>query len=58
VVNAKSKNQDVIKLELQQFAQSIINRQKVSHEVYQSYQSLKIAHQVIEKLHPSNLFNA
>jgi predicted dehydrogenase len=58
VVNSKSKNQDVIKLELQQFAQTIINRQKMSNEVYQSYQSLRIAHQVIEKLHPSNLFNA
>jgi predicted dehydrogenase len=57
-VNAKSKKLDVIKLELQQFAQSIINRQKMTHEVYQSYQSLRIAHQVIEKLHPSNLFNA
>lgn len=57
-VNAKSKNMDVIKLELQHFAESIINRQKMTHEVYQSYQSLRIAHQVIEKLHPSNLFNA
>ncbi len=58
IVNSKPKNQDVIKLELQQFAQTIINRQKMSSEVYQSYQSLRIAHQVIEKLHPSNLFNA
>lgn len=57
-VNAKIKNQDVIKLELQNFADSIISRQKMTHEVYQSYQSLRIAHQVIEKLHPSNLFNA
>jgi predicted dehydrogenase len=58
IVNSKQKNQDVIKIELQQFAYTIINRQKVSSEVYQSYQSLRIAHQVIEKLHPSNLFNA
>jgi predicted dehydrogenase len=57
-INAKSKNMDVVKLELQHFAQCIINRQKMTHEVYQSYQSLRIAHQVIEKLHPSNLFNA
>jgi predicted dehydrogenase len=58
IVNSKPKNQDVIKIELQQFASTIINRQKMSNEVYQSYQSLRIAHQVIEKLHPSNLFNA
>ena len=57
-INSKSKNVDLIKLELQQFAHSIINRQKINHENYQSYQSLRIAHQVIEKLHPSNLFNA
>jgi len=56
-ISPKTKNQDVIKLELQQFAQWVLNRQKMSHEVYQSYQSLRIAHQVIEKLHPSNLFN-
>ncbi|MFI5222491.1 MAG: Gfo/Idh/MocA family protein [Bacteroidia bacterium] len=58
-VNTKRKSgQNVISLELQQFAQSIENKLKMSNEVYQSYQSLRIAHQVIEKLHPTTLFNA
>jgi predicted dehydrogenase len=51
-------NQDVIRIELEQFARSILSRQKFSQEAFHSYQSLRVAHQVIEKLHPSNLFDA
>lgn len=54
----RTKHEDVVKLELQQFAQSILNKQKTSLETYQTFESLRIAHQVIERIHPSTLFHA
>ncbi|MFA6260245.1 MAG: Gfo/Idh/MocA family oxidoreductase [Bacteroidia bacterium] len=54
----RTKPEDVVKMELQQFAQSIKNRQKTSLDTYQTFESLRIAHQVIERIHPSTLFNA
>lgn len=58
VNQSRTKSQDVIKLELEHFAQSILSRQRITQDTYQSYQSLRIAHQIIEKLHPSTLFDA
>jgi len=54
----RTKQEDVIKIELQQFASSILNRQKTMQETYQAFDSLRIAHLIIEKFHPSTLFNA
>jgi predicted dehydrogenase len=58
VNGGKRVTQDVIRLELEQFGKTILSRQKMNQEAFQSYQSLRIAYQVLEKLHPSNLFNA
>jgi predicted dehydrogenase len=54
----KNKALDVLKLELEDFAQAILSRKRITQDTYQSYQSLRIAHQIIEKLHPSTLFDA
>jgi hypothetical protein len=55
---SRTKIQDVVKLELEDFAQAILSRKRITQDTYQSYQSLRIAHQIIEKLHPSTLFDA
>lgn len=52
-----NRKQDVVKLELEYFAQSIISRQRMTQETHQSYQNLRIAYQVIEKMYPSTLFD-
>ncbi len=57
VNQSRSKIQDVVKLELEDFAQAILSRKRITQDTYQSYQSLRIAHQIIEKLHPSTLFD-
>ncbi len=58
VSQSKTKSQDIIKNELKHFAETILNRQRITHDTYQSFQSLRIAHQIIEKLHPTTLFDA
>lgn len=58
VSQSKTKSGDIIRNELQHFAQTILNRQRITHDTYQSFQSLRIAHQIIEKLHPTTLFDA
>jgi predicted dehydrogenase len=58
VNQSRSKIEDVVKLELEDFAQAILSRNRITQDTYQSYQSLRIAHQIIEKLHPSTLFDA
>jgi predicted dehydrogenase len=58
VNQSRTKIQDVVKLELEDFAQAILSRKRITQDTYQSYQSLRIAHQIIEKLHPSTLFDA
>ncbi len=52
-----NRKQDVVKLELEYFAQSILSRQKMTQDTHQSYQNLRIAYQVIEKMYPSTLFD-
>lgn len=54
---SRIKQQDVIKLELQEFAHAIEHRQRNSQDIFHAYQSLKVAHQIIEKFHPSTLFD-
>jgi predicted dehydrogenase len=58
VNQSRAKIQDVVKLELEDFAQAILSSKRITQDTYQSYQSLRIAHQIIEKLHPSTLFDA
>lgn len=58
VNQSKTKTEDIIRNELQNFAETILNRQRITHDTYQSFQSLRIAHQIIEKLHPTTLFDA
>jgi predicted dehydrogenase len=58
VNQSRTKIQDVVKLELEDFAQAILSRKRITQDTYQSYQSLRIAHQIIEKLHPSTLFDS
>ena len=58
VNQSRSKIENVVKLELEDFAQAILSRNRITQDTYQSYQSLRIAHQIIEKLHPSTLFDA
>lgn len=58
VNQSRLKNQDVVTIELEHFAEAITSRQRITQDTYQSYQSLRIAHQIIEKLHPSTLFDA
>lgn len=55
---SRAKVQDVVKLELEDFANAILSRKRITQDTYQSYVSLRIAHQIIEKLHPSTLFDA
>lgn len=52
-----NRKQDIVKLELEYFAQSILSRQKMTQDTHQSYQNLRIAYQVIEKMYPSTLFD-
>lgn len=52
-----NRKQDVVRLELEYFAQSILSRQKITQDTHQSYQNLRIAYQVIEKMYPSTLFD-
>ncbi len=52
-----AKKTDVVKLELEYFAQSITSKTKLSLDTHQSYQNLRIAYQVIEKMYPSTLFD-
>jgi len=54
----RTKVEDVVKLELEDFAQAILSRKRITQDTFQSYQSLRIAHQIIEKLHPSTLFGS
>lgn len=54
---SRAKAEEVIKSEMQAFADSIHNKTRTTQDIYQSYQSLKIAHQIIEKFHPSTLFD-
>lgn len=56
-VNTKPAKHDVVKIELEYFVQSILSRQRMTQEAHQSYQSLRIAYQVIEKMYPSTLFD-
>ena len=57
-ITAKNnRKQDVVKLELEYFAQSILNSQRLTQDTHQSYQNLRIAYQVIEKMYPSTLFD-
>ncbi len=58
VNQSKTKPEDIIRSELQHFAETILNRQRITQDTYQSFQSLRIAHQIIEKLHPTTLFDA
>jgi len=57
VTPKNNRKQDVVKLELEYFAQSILSRQKMTQDTHQSYQNLRIAYQVIEKMYPSTLFD-
>lgn len=52
-----NRKQDIVKLELEYFAQSVLSRQKMTQDTHQSYQNLRIAYQVIEKMYPSTLFD-
>lgn len=52
-----NRKQDVVKLELEYFAQSVLSKQRMTQETHQSYQNLRIAYQVIEKMYPSTLFD-
>jgi hypothetical protein len=52
-----NRKQDVVKLELEYFAQSVLSKQRMTQEAHQSYQNLRIAYQVIEKMYPSTLFD-
>lgn len=58
VNQSRTRIEDVLKLELEDFSQAISSRKRITQDTYQSYQSLRIAHQIIEKLHPSTLFDA
>lgn len=55
---SRTKPEDVIRIELQQFATNIQNKHRTTQDGYQAFESLRIAHQIIEKFHPSTLFNA
>lgn len=57
VTPKNNRKHDVVKLELEYFAQSILSRQKMTQDTHQSYQNLRIAYQVIEKMYPSTLFD-
>jgi predicted dehydrogenase len=55
---SRTKPDDVIRMEFQLFASNISDRQRATQDSYQAFESLRIAHQIIEKFHPSTLFNA
>ncbi len=55
---SRIKPDQVIQNELQQFASNILNKLRTTQDTYQAFESLRIAHQIIEKFHPSTLFNA
>ena len=55
---SRTKPDEVIRIELQQFGSDILNKLRTPQDTYQSFESLRIAHQIIEKFHPSTLFNA
>lgn len=48
----------VVRIELQQFATHIHDKLRTTQDSYQAFESLRIAHQIIEKFHPSTLFDA
>jgi predicted dehydrogenase len=55
---SRIKQEDLLAEELAEFAEAVHNRKRTTQDVYQAYQSLKVAHQIIEKFHPSTLFDA
>lgn len=57
IIPKNNRKQDIVKLELEYFAQSVLSRQKMTQDTHQSYQNLRIAYQVIEKMYPSTLFD-
>ncbi|MBW7844596.1 MAG: Gfo/Idh/MocA family oxidoreductase [Bacteroidia bacterium] len=57
VVSKNTKKQNIVKLEMEYFAQSILSKQKMTQETHQYYQNLRVAYQVIEKIYPSTLFD-
>lgn len=57
IIPKNNRKQDVVKLELEYFAQTVLSRQKMTQDIHQSYQNLRIAYQVIEKMYPSTLFD-
>lgn len=57
IIPKNNRKQDIVKLELEYFAQSILSRQRMTQDTHQSYQNLRIAYQVIEKMYPSTLFD-
>lgn len=57
IIPKNNRKQDVVKLELEYFAQSVLSRQRMTQDTHQSYQNLRIAYQVIEKMYPSTLFD-
>jgi predicted dehydrogenase len=54
---SRTKIDDLIIGEFKEFAEAIHSRKRTTQDVYQSYQSLRVAHQIIEKFHPSTLFD-
>jgi predicted dehydrogenase len=54
---SRIKQEDLLAEELAEFAEAVHNRKRTTQDVYQAYQSLKVAHQIIEKFHPSTLFD-
>lgn len=57
IIPKNNRKQDVVKLELAFFAQSVLSKQRMTQETHQSYHNLRIAYQVIEKMYPSTLFD-
>ena len=57
IIPKNNRKQDIVKLELEYFALSILSRQRMTQDTHQSYQNLRIAYQVIEKMYPSTLFD-
>lgn len=57
IIAKNNRKQDVVKLELAYFAQSVVSKQRMTQETHQSYHNLRIAYQVIEKMYPSTLFD-
>jgi predicted dehydrogenase len=57
IIPKNNRKQDVVKLELEYFAQCVQSKQRMTLDTHQSYQNLRIAYQVIEKMYPSTLFD-